>query len=67
MTRKPLTPEMAAAVEKIEANGGRVGNWLTAYKAIGTNGRAVNGLLKRGIAVRHTFDGSVYIMLAERN
>lgn len=62
---KPLSPEMVKALGAIRANGGRVGNWLNAYKAIGTNGRAMNGLERRGLVVRRVVDGSTYMVLSD--
>lgn len=59
-----LTPKMVQALEAIKANGGRVGNWLDAYKAIGANGHAINALLRRGALKRAVIDGSVYVVLS---
>ena len=59
-----MAPEVTKALDAIRANGGRVGNWLSAYKAIGTNGRAVNCLIRRGLLVRRLVDGSTYLVTA---
>lgn len=62
---KPLSPEMTKGLEAVRANGGKVGNWLNAYKAIGTNGRAMKGLEHRGLVERRVIDGSTYLVLMD--
>lgn len=61
---RPLTPKMQEALDKISANGGRVGNGLNAFKALGVNGQAANALQRRGLlAVEFDDDNRCWLVI----
>jgi hypothetical protein len=59
-----LTPKMQDALEKIRANGGRVGNGLRAYAALGVNAHSVRGLEGRGLLKHRYEDGISWLYIA---
>ncbi|MFF4756355.1 hypothetical protein ACWD5R_39575 [Streptomyces sp. NPDC002514] len=59
-----LTPKMQDALDKIRANGGRVGNGLNAFRALGVNARSVTALENRGLLKHRSENGTAWLYLA---
>lgn len=58
-----LSPKMQDALTKIRANGGRVGQALNPYAALGVNGHSVNALVRRGLLESRSEDGFAWLYI----
>lgn len=64
MKLKALTPKMQDAIDKIRANGGRVGWDVASHRALGVNGTVTNALERRKILRKeYGSDRVLYLVL----
>jgi hypothetical protein len=59
-----LTPKMQDALNKIRANGGRVGYGLNSFKSLGVNAHSVQALRGRGLLEFRSESGIAWLYLA---